>query len=116
MCLLSYVNIALLKGINDPSLKWDTLPITFQLVTETRDFLQQFLSYVRAFRVINRDATNSLTYRYDHPNKALITVPPSSEDGQEMWTSFIQVIPNAVTGSGVLEVDLVKMEDAQLGR
>lgn len=112
---MSYVNIALLKGINDPTLKWDTIPIPFTTAVLTRDFVAENLAYVRGFRVINNDAGANLLYRYDTPNKQQITLPPASEDSQEGWTSFIQITPNAVSGTGILEVDLVPMEMAKIG-
>jgi len=110
---LSHVEVAELKGINDDSLVWDTLPFNFTTGQERHDFLTENNSYVRAYRVINRDALNSLTYRQDQAGKAPITLDPNSSDEQEGWTSYIQVDPNAVSGLGTLEVDLVTRENAQ---
>ena len=110
---MSYVQIEQLKGIDDQTLKWDTVQFVFTTAQEIHDFLQENLAYVRAFRVQNLDGANILQYRINSPNSPLITVPINSEDGQTVWTSFIQVIPNAVTGSGLLEVDLVPMAIAR---
>ena len=38
----------------------------------------------------------------------------NSIDNQEGWTSYIEVNPNGVSGQGVLEVDLVPRELAEL--
>jgi len=111
---MSRVEVAKLKGILDPSLKWDTLPIPFTTAQLRRDFLAEFNSYVRGYRVVNRDTVNTLTYRQDQRNKQLITLDPSSQESQEGWTSYLEVNPNGVTGNGFLEVDLVQRQNAEI--
>jgi len=111
---MSHVEVAELKGINDPSLVWDTLIFNFTTLQERHDFITENNSYVRAFRVINRDSLNNLTYRQDSANKAAITLEPLSFDDNEGWTSYIEVNPNAVSGIGTLEVDVVTRENAQI--
>jgi len=110
---LSVVNVGSLKGINDESLVWDTLPFPFTTAVLTIDFLNRYNSFVRAYRVINEDVLTALTYRQDGAYKEPITLEASSIDEQEGWTSYIQVNPDAVNGQGVLEVDLVTRENAQ---
>ena len=104
---MSQVEIRKLKGINDTGLSWDTIPFPFTTAVLLHDFLQEYNSYVRAYRVINADLINSLDYQQDSRTKQAITLDPASIDNQEGWTSLIQVTPNAVTGTGTLEVDLV---------
>ncbi len=111
---MSQVIIGKLKGILNPTLKWDTIPFPFTTAQLRHDFLTEYGSYVLAYRVINRDATNTLTYRQDSTNKQAITLDPATQDNQEGWTSFIEVNPNAVTGVGILEVDLVTRENAEI--
>jgi len=111
---MSHVEVAKLKGINDETIKWDTIVFPFLLLQERHDFLTENNSYVRSYRVVNRDTTNILTYRQDQANKQLITLDPSTQENQEGWTSYLEVNPNAVTGSGFLEVDLVTRENAQI--
>ena len=113
---MSKVEIRKLKGINDTSLVWDTLPFDFTTLQFFRDFLSEFGSYVRGYRIINQDSLNELTYRQDQKNKTTIILDPSSIDTQQGWTSYIEVNPNAATGSGVLEVDLVPRAIAELRR
>lgn len=120
---LSLVEIAILKGVNDPNLNWDKRIFPFTIAQERHDFLTEDNSYVRAYRIINRDSLAPLTYRQDKNNQPLITLDPSSIDEQEGWTSYIEVNPNAVSGLGILEVDLVprglaqkKLLRGQLGR
>ena len=110
---MSHVEVAELKGINDDSLVWDTLPFNFTTGQVRHDFLQENGSYVRAYRVINRDSLNDLTYRQDSASAPPITIEPNSFDEKEGWTSYIQVDPNAISGLGLLEVDLVTRENAQ---
>lgn len=111
---MSQVEIRKLKGINNTDLVWDTLPFPFTIAVLRHDFLQEYASYVRAFRVVNEDAINSLSYRQDSRSKQAVTLDPSSIDNQEGWTSLIEVTPNAVTGVGFLEVDLVPRSIAEL--
>lgn len=120
---MSLVEIALLKGVNDQTINWDKRIFRFTTAQERHDFLTEDNSYVRAYRIINEDAFNPLNYRQDKNNQPLIRLDPSSIDNQEGWTSYIEVNPNAVTGTGILEVDLVprglaelKLKSGQLGR
>jgi len=110
---MSHVEISLLKGINANDLVWDTIPFPFTTVQLRLDFLNQFNSYVRSYRVINEDTLNSLTYRQDNRNKQSITLGPSTADENEGWTSYLEVNPNAVSGGGILEVDIVPRNLAQ---
>lgn len=111
---MSHVEVSKLKGINNDSLVWDTIVINFTTTQIRRDFLTENNSYVRAYRVINRDSLNDLTYRQDSANKAPITLEPNSFDDVEVWTSYLEVNPNVVSGLGTLEVDLVTRENAQI--
>jgi len=113
---MSHVQISKLKGINDGTLTWDTIPFPFTTAVLLHDFLQEYNSYVRAYRVINADLVNSLDYRQDSRTKQPITLDPASIDNQEGWTSLIEITPNAVSGTGTLEVDLVPREIAELKR
>jgi len=110
---LSNVQVLSLKGINDESLVWDTIPFPFTNAVLTIDFLNRYNSFVRAYRVINEDVLAGLTYRQDGAYKAPVTLEASSLDEQQGWTSYIQINPNAVSGQGLLEVDLVTRENAQ---
>jgi len=110
---MSHVEIRKLKGINDTSLVWDKEIFDFTTAQFFRDFLSEFNSYVRAYRVINRDAIASLFYRQDSKTKTQIELELSSIDNQEGWVSYIEINPNAVSGVGQLEVDLVPREVAE---
>lgn len=112
---MSYVDISRLKGVQDPTLRANTRKFLFTTSNETHDCLQEFSGYFINLRIKNNDPTNSLSYRTDQPGATLITVDPLSDETILLsWGSYIQVIPNAVTGSGSLEVDVVPIENARL--
>jgi len=110
---VSYVNPDILKGVGDALLSTVTTTIPFTTTQLVRDTLTQFRSYARAFRIVNNDAAASLTYRQGAADAPLKTVPPSSEVLVEGWESFIEINPNAVTGTGFLELDLVRQDAAK---
>ena len=110
---MSVIHLESLKGINDLSLVWNTLPFDITTVQLRIDFLNRYNSFVRAYRVVNQDVLATLTYRQDGGYAPLITLDPSSIDEQQGWTSYIEVNPNAASGIGLLEVDLVTRENAQ---
>jgi len=110
---LSLVEIRNLKGINDPTLTWDKVIFLFTTAVEQHDFLTENNSYVRAYRIINNDLVAALSYRQDNIGNPQIPMDPGDIEIQEGWVSFIQVTPNAVSGDGILEVDLVPREIAQ---
>jgi len=110
---VSLVEIRKLKGINDPGLTWDKIVFPFTTAVEQHDFLTEFNSYVRAYRIFNNDLLANLVYRQDRIGNPTIPMNPGDIEVQEGWVSFIQVTPNAVSGDGILEVDLVPREIAQ---
>jgi len=107
------VQLGSLKGIKDLTLVWSTLTFDFTTAVLTIDFLNRYNSFVRAYRVINNDVLATLQYRQDGAYVNPVTLDPSSFDEQEGWTSYLQVTPNAVSGQGQLEVDIVTRENAQ---
>jgi len=112
---MSYVDISRLKGVQDPTLRANTRKFLFTTAQELHDSLQEFGGYYLNIRIKNNDIINSLTYRTDQPGAPLITVDPLSDETILLsWGSFIQVIPNAVTGSGSLEIDVVPIDQARL--
>jgi len=104
---VSYVNPAILRGVGDALLSTVTTTIAFTTAQQLIDALTQFSSYIRAFRIVNNDTLNILTYRQGGRSEPLKTVPVSSEVVVEGWESFIEINPNAVTGVGLIELDLV---------
>ena len=116
MIALAGVNLSVLKGIDDQSLKGVTLTFSFSTAIFNLDALSQYNSYVRSFRVTNLDTLAELTYVFDEVRAVPIPVPILTDDSQKGWTSLIQVTPDGVTGNGLIEVELVKRENAEIGR
>ncbi len=110
---MSVVNLDILKGIDDRSINASLLKFPFTTAQLRIDFLNRYNNYVQAYRVINRDLLAGLTYRQDGSYTELTTIDPASQDSNRGWTSYLEVNPNVVSGSGVLEVDVVTRENAQ---
>ena len=114
MILVTVVNLSRLKGIDDTTLKGRTLTFSFTTGIFNLDSLSQFSSYIRSFRITNKDSVNELEYRFDEVRAELISIPIATDDRQEGWTSLIQIIPDAVSGTGQIEVELIDRTIAEL--
>jgi len=97
---------------------------SLEIVTETRspeDFTTAVISHfcsmefggycVRA-KIINNDALNTITYRLHSNRGTARTVPISSEIIINEWFDIIVITPNAVSGMGQLELDIVPFNEA----
>jgi len=104
---VSYVDKEKLRGVGDALLSTYTTSIPFTTAQLIRDCLTQFGSYARAFRIVNNDAAAVLTYRQGAADAPLKTIPILSEVFVEGWESYIEINPNAGTGLGFLELDLI---------
>jgi len=109
---VSYVNPAILRGVGDALLSTVTTTIVFTTAQRRIDALTEFGGYIRAFRIINSDPTNALTYRQGGIAEPLKSLPSSSEVVVEGWESFLEINPNAGTGTGIIELDIVDRFDA----
>jgi hypothetical protein len=110
---VSYVNPAKLKGNLDPTLVVVTSTFGFTIAQLKIDCLTQFGGYAKTFRIVNNDTTNVLTYRQEQNSSPLKIVPPSSEVVVNGWESYIEINPNAVTGTGFIEIDIVNKKVAE---
>lgn len=68
---------------------------------------------VAKFKIINEDPINAITYRVPSPSAPLRTVPPSTSTTVEEYTYFIEVNFNVANITSILELDLVKVQDAR---
>lgn len=109
---MSYVNKDILRGILDTSLSFFNTTLPFTTAVLTIDTLTQYGAYIRSFRIVNNDAANLVNYRTVSTTDTLKTVPPSSALSEQGWESFLQITPNAVTGNGFVELELVSRKDA----
>lgn len=111
---MSYVNTAKLKGLLDPTLTSFTTTIPFTTSPIIIDALTQYNSYIHSFRIANNDITNVVQYRQGALDQPLKNIPISSQESGPGWESFLQIIPDAVTGSGYIEIELVLRDNAEL--
>lgn len=111
---MSYFNAQKLRGLLDQSLSFFTTVQAFTTSPLTIDSLTQFQAYIKAFRIVNQDGTNVLTYVQGQLTEPSKTVPISSEVVSTAWESFIKLTPNAVSGKGFIEMDLVPRSVAEL--
>jgi len=90
-----------------------TIPFV-QLVTITQfrdDFLQRTNKYIIKIVYDNQDPTNNATIR-TVPSGILQTIPPNSLGIiEDEIHAFIEVNPNAVTGSGILTLTLADPDE-----
>lgn len=87
---------------SNQNIKVKVVPIPFPiaLVTITRDFLQELGLHMVELRITNNDNTNPVTFRVE-PFGTLQTIPPNTAGTlRDEIHSFLQIIPNAITGSG----------------
>lgn len=109
---MSYVDKSLLRGILDPNLSFYTTTRPFTTSQVIIDALADYGSYIRTFLIVNQDNINQLTYRQAAPTAPAKTLPMSSEREVQGWESYLEINPNAISGTGYIELELVKYEDA----
>lgn len=109
---MSYVDKSILKGTEDQTLSFY---VTTQVIGTAQiliDALTQFNAYIKAYRIVNNDGLNVITYRAGSNTQPLKTIPINSQEEVSGWESFLQINPNAVTGQGFLEMDLIDRNEA----
>lgn len=114
---MSYVRAHRLKGLRDPSLSFFTITLAFTTAQLVIDALTQYGSYIYAFRIVNQDGTNVCQYRQGSPSTPLKTIPiNTSEESDPAWESYLEIDPNAVSGVGYVELNLVQRQLAELAQ
>jgi hypothetical protein len=109
---LSYVPVSNLRGTEDTNTAYVTSDFSFTTAVLTIDTKTLHNAYARKFRIVNQDPTNNLNYQQGSPSGVSKPVPPNSEVVVAGWESFIVITPNAGTGKGFIELDLVNVGDA----
>lgn len=64
-------------------------------------------------KIINNDSLNPIVYRLHSDQGRARTVPIDSEIEVNEWFDIIIIAPDAATGSGQLELDIVAFADAR---
>lgn len=103
-----------LKAPSDLNLFFETQIIDFTTAQVRIDSLLQFNQLIKAVRITNNDALANVTFRVGSPSGLLRTIPLSSSGALTEWTSYLEINPSAVSGSGQIEIDLVPLVDARL--
>lgn len=86
------------------TVSWTTADITF-------NFNDLFKSLVSAMRINNEDGANVLRYRLNGSVNT-IELPAGGRDPIATWVEQIEIEPNALTGLGTIQLDLVPIKEA----
>jgi len=73
----------------------------------------EFKGFGVGAKIINNDTLNTITYRLHSNRGRARIVPLNSEIEVNEWFDIIIVTPNAVSGNGQLELDIVSFQDAK---
>lgn len=109
---MSAINSGMLKSVSDPFIPFITRVEDFTTAQIRHDSLLEFAMLIKKIKITNDDALANVTVRTDSPSNSLITIDPNSELVISGWTSYLEINPNAVSGSGQIEFDLVQSKDA----
>lgn len=88
-------------------------PIAFTTTAVRRNFALENNMIGIGARIDNTDSTNECVVRLHSRNGTARTVPASTARVINEWFEEIHVEPNGTTGSGTLQVELVRPEDAR---
>lgn len=110
---MSAIDTDSLKSASDPLLPFITRIENFTTAPLRHDSLLEFGYLIKSVKVTNNDNLATLTLRTISPSNNTITVDPSTELTLDEWTSFIEIVPNAVTGNGQIEMNLVTSKEAR---
>jgi len=111
---LSLPPIELLKARQSTELRIDSrTPENFTTAVVNHFCSMEFGGWAVGAKIINNDATNTITYRLHSNRGTARIVPVSSEIEINEWFDIITITPNAVTGNGQLEIDIVPFAEAK---
>lgn len=105
---MSYVNFESLRSPRDQNIPFLSRKIAIGTGQTLIDTLLTFGLLCKAWRLNNLDGAANLTYRTISPSNTLETILALGEDTDESWTSFFEVNTNAVSGTALLEMELVE--------
>lgn len=88
-------------------------PISFTTTAIRRNFATELNMIGIQTRITNDDQTNNCVVRLHSPNGAQRIVPPKSSRTINEWFEELHVEPDGTTGTGQIEVELVRPEDAR---
>lgn len=109
---MSFIDYERLKSPADTTIPFLSRSEPFTTSQLIKDTLLQFGKLIKIAKITNNDPINNLTVRQFSPSGTLLSLSPSSAIELPAWTSYLEINPNPITGSGVLEMDLVESKDA----
>lgn len=110
---MSLPGIEFLKpAASDELLKISREPEDFTTAQVSHFCSMEFGGYGVGAKIINNDAANEITYRLHSNRGRARIVPIASEVTINEWFDIIIVTPDAVTGMGQLEIDVVPFKEA----
>jgi len=111
---LSLPDIRLLKAASSLELKKDgRLPENFTTAQVRHFCSMEFGGYGVGAKIVNNDSLNVVEVRLHNPGSIPRIVPINSEIDINEWFDIIIITPNAVSGSGQLELDIVPFAEAR---
>jgi hypothetical protein len=112
---MSQVNYESLKSPRDQNIPFLSRKFQFTTSQLLFDTLLQFGMLIKSYRIVNNVGINNLTFRNKSLSNVLETIEPNTEALDDDWSSFFEINPNAATGSGSVEFELVQPKDAYRG-
>ena len=110
---MSLPSLRLLKPQQSLETETETrLPEDFTTAVVSHFCSMEFGGWCVRAKIINNDATNTIIYRLHSNRGTARIVPISSELEINEWFDIIVITPNAVTGLGQLELDIVPFKEA----
>lgn len=110
---MSFVNFSEFRAASSLEIPFTTRePESFTTTVLNHSTVLEFGLVCKGARITNDDTIANLTVRLHSNRGAARIVPPSAEITLTEWFSDIFITPNAVSGTGTLELDVVKIKDA----
>jgi len=88
------------------------LPENFTTAVVNHFCSMEFGGFGVAAKIVNNDSTNTIAVRLHSNRNTPRIVPINSELVIEEWFDIIIITPDAVTGTGQLELDIVPFDEA----
>lgn len=111
---MSAIDTSNLKSINDDKIPFEFHQEAIGIIPIKFDTLFRFgAKLILRGRIINDDNINPILLQVGSVQAPIQSIPPNSDESFNGWFSKIIIIPNAVTGKGFLELDLVQSKDAK---
>lgn len=111
---MSLPSLRLLKPQQSLDIETETrLPEDFTTAVVSHFCSMEFGGWCVRALIINNDPTNTITYRLHSNRGTPRIVPVSSQVEINEWFDIITITPDAVTGNGQLELDIVPFDEAK---